>query len=124
CVCPPESSADAKTPLLRGKIVSSRSLFKSTLQGLKSDNDLIRSAVILGLSRCNRYSYRALVEEMQLSLQLALEDSKSRSQKSKKRLERMRMDIAHIHFRSAELLSHESAFSDDSLFRSLLDYIM
>ena len=123
CICPSDTVIP-RVPVIKGKIISARSLFKSVLPILRSDNSLVRSSIVAAIGRVNCHVYRILLEELQACFQAALDDLKSRSQKNKKRLDRMRLDMAQIYYLTSDLLSYDLVLDDETIVRLVLDYVM
>jgi hypothetical protein len=133
CICPPDHASSrsmattttaAAVLVTKGRINSAQSLFKSVLPILKSDNTLVRSSVVVAVGRANRYVYRVLLEEIQNYTQTFMDDIKPRSQKNKKRLDRIRLDIAQIYYLTSDLLSYDTVLDDEAILRLVLDYVM
>ncbi|XP_054160326.1 protein furry-like isoform X2 [Oppia nitens] len=87
------STIGNKSPMNRG--VSAQSLFKQIMQLLRSEQNDLRNAVVLGLSHVNQFAFKELMEELVPYIREAF-DRKQENLRRRKRRELLRIQIGRL----------------------------
>ena len=88
-----ERSVENRSPINRG--VSAQSLFKQVLPLLRSEQNDLRNAVVLGVSQVNQFVFKELIEELVPYIREAF-DRKQENLRRRKRREILRIQIGRL----------------------------